>query len=96
MIGWARRVGLSVGLKTVSRTHVIIDEAVLKRIDAVAGPRGRSRFLEEAALEKLRRAELRAALDATAGILDPSDYPEFRDVSTSAKTVKKRRAEDSE
>jgi len=75
---------------------VIIDEDVLRRIDAVAGQRGRSRFLEEAAREKLRRTELRAALEDTAGILDARDYPEFRDVSTTAKTVNRRRAQDPE
>jgi metal-responsive CopG/Arc/MetJ family transcriptional regulator len=35
----------------MARTHVILDDDLLTAIDAVAGQRGRSRFLEEAAKE---------------------------------------------
>lgn len=41
--------------------------------------RGRSRFLEQAAREKLERLELDEALVSVAGIVNERDYPEFAD-----------------
>jgi hypothetical protein len=61
----------------VARTHVIIDDAVLEAIDAIAGERGRSRFLEHAAREKLSRLALESAIHSTSGIVDGEDYPEW-------------------
>jgi hypothetical protein len=63
----------------VARTHVIIGDGVIEAIDRLVGQRGRSRFLEEAACEKLERIELDKALVSTAGILKDKDYPEFKD-----------------
>jgi metal-responsive CopG/Arc/MetJ family transcriptional regulator len=63
----------------MARTHVILDDEVIEAIDELVGQRGRSRFLEEAAREKLERVELEKALDSTAGILKGKDYPEFKD-----------------
>ena len=61
----------------MARTHVVIDDEVLAAIDALAGERGRSRFLEEAAREKLARVELEAAIRDSAGIAHDTDYPEW-------------------
>jgi metal-responsive CopG/Arc/MetJ family transcriptional regulator len=63
----------------MARTHVILDDEVIEAIDELVGQRGRSRFLEEAAREKLERVELEKALASTAGILKAKDYPEFKD-----------------
>jgi metal-responsive CopG/Arc/MetJ family transcriptional regulator len=63
----------------VARTHVVIDDGTLHEIDELVGPRGRSRFLEEAAREKLERIRLEKALVSTAGILKGKDHPEFMD-----------------
>jgi len=63
----------------MARTHVILDDDVIEAIDKLVGQRGRSRFLEEAAREKLERVELDKALVSTAGILKDKDYPEFKD-----------------
>lgn len=82
------------GLEAVARTHVIIDEEILRRIDALAGARGRSRFLEDAAREKLSRIELKAALEETAGVMNAADYPEFRDLAAIEETIRQRRAGD--
>ena len=67
---------------TVARTHVILDDDVIEAIDQLVGQRGRSRFLEEAARERLQRLELEKALVSTAGILKDEDYPEFKDQVT--------------
>jgi hypothetical protein len=63
----------------VARTHVILDDDVMEAIDKIVGERGRSRFLQEAAREKLERLELEKAIHRTAGILKEKDYPEWRD-----------------
>jgi hypothetical protein len=60
-------------------THVILDDEVIEAIDELVGQRGRSRFLEDAAREKLGRLELERALASTSGILKDKDYPEFAD-----------------
>lgn len=43
------------------------------------GLRSRSRFLEEAAQEKLERMELEEAIRDSAGVLKGADYPHWRD-----------------
>lgn len=53
----------------MARTHVVMDDDLLEEIDRVAGERGRSRFLEEAAREKLKRTALEGALDETFGLI---------------------------
>jgi hypothetical protein len=63
----------------MARTHVVLSEEVMAAIDKRVGERGRSRFLEDAAREKLERLELEQALLSTSGILKDKDYPEFKD-----------------
>lgn len=63
----------------MARTHVILGDEVVEAIDQLVGQRGRSRFLEDAAREKLERLQLEHALASTAGILKTKDYPEFKD-----------------
>jgi len=75
----------------VVRTHVILDGNVVEAIDRLVGLRGRSRFLEEAAREKLERIELEHALQATAGILERADHPEFADQAAINEWVRAQR-----
>lgn len=63
----------------MARTHVILSDDVVAAIDKRVGARGRSRFLEEAAREKLARFEPDESLLSVAGILSEHDYPEFAD-----------------
>jgi len=63
----------------VASTHVILDDEIIDAIDQLVGERGRSRFLETAARERLQRLGLEKALGSTAGILKDEDYPEFKD-----------------
>jgi predicted transcriptional regulator len=76
----------------MGRTHVRLDDALLDAIDSVAGKRGRSRFLEEAAREKLARLELESALNATAGIAQDKDYPDWSTRQRAAEWVRRTRA----
>ena len=75
----------------MARAHVVMSEDLLEAIDEIVGKRGRSRFLEEAAREKLERLELAEALKATAGIASEADYPHWRDGRTSAEWVRRTR-----
>ncbi len=77
--------------RVMARTHVVLDDAVLEAIDEVAGQRGRSRFLEEAAREKLARVQLESALRSTAGIAGGEEYAVWRDRGAAADWVRAMR-----
>jgi hypothetical protein len=79
------------GSLKMARTHVILSDEVIDAIDEKVGQRGRSRFLEEAAREKLERLELEAALRKGAGILKAKDYPEWRDQGSINEWVRAQR-----
>jgi hypothetical protein len=49
------------------RINVMLPEDVLEAVDRIAGPRGRSRYAEEAVRERLRRDERVRAIQAAAG-----------------------------
>jgi metal-responsive CopG/Arc/MetJ family transcriptional regulator len=69
------------------RTHVVIAEEVVEAIDTLVGQRGRSRFLEAAAREKLARLELESAIRETAGAVDVGTHREWRDRASTAAWV---------
>lgn len=79
----------------MARTHVVMSEEVLKAIDEVVGKRGRSRFLEEAAAEKLEHLALWEAIGATAGVARGGAYSDWRDRDTAAAWVRKTRRTES-
>lgn len=60
-------------------------------IDERVGHGGRSRFLEEAAQEKLDRIEMEAAIREGAGILSDHAYPHWRDAETINEWVRRSR-----
>lgn len=85
---WDEQWDLEVGM---ARTHVILDDDVVEAIDSLVGQRGRSRFLTEAARDKLARIELERTLATTAGILTGKDYPEFEDQAAINEWVRRQR-----
>lgn len=76
----------------MARIHVVMSDEVLAEIDRAIGARGRSRFLEEAAREKLARLELEA-LHATKGIARGKGYEHWRDRSSAAAWVRRGRGD---
>jgi hypothetical protein len=74
-----------------TRAHVVLPEDLLLRIDRVIGKRKRSRFLVEAAEEKLERDRLRAAIDAAAGAWKPEDHPEWKRKGGAAAAIREMR-----
>lgn len=75
----------------MARTHVILDDDVLKAIDDKVGQRGRSRFLEDAAREKLERLELEAAIREGAGLLKDKNYKHWHDTESVKEWVRTSR-----
>ena len=59
------------------RMHVVLPEDLVKAVDALAGHGKRSRFIEEAVRDKLRKEDLLSALAETAGMLSADDHPEW-------------------
>lgn len=51
----------------LTRTNVTLPGDLLKEVDDLAGPRGRSQFVAEAVAAKVKRERLRKALDAARG-----------------------------
>ena len=75
----------------MARTHVILSDEVIAAIDDRVGERGRSKFLEEAAREKLERLELEAAIADGAGLLKDRGYPHWRDTQSVQEWVRTSR-----
>jgi metal-responsive CopG/Arc/MetJ family transcriptional regulator len=80
----------------MARTHVVMSDEVLAAIDEVVGKRGRSRFIEEAAAEKLERLALTEAVRETAGIARGGAYSHWRDRDATAAWVRKMRQTESQ
>lgn len=51
------------------RTNVTLPEELIQAIDELAGPRGRSAYLAEAASQKLKRDRLAKAIRESAGVM---------------------------
>ena len=75
----------------MARTHVILDDEVMAAIDQRVGHRGRSRFLEEAAQEKLARLAQEEAIREGAGALAGTDHPEWADQAAINEWVRSQR-----
>ena len=76
------------------RAHVILPDELIDKVDEVVGKRRRSRFVEEAIKEKLRRDALLAALEETAGVLASADQPEWATSDKVAQWVRESRRGD--
>jgi metal-responsive CopG/Arc/MetJ family transcriptional regulator len=76
------------------RAHVVLDDELVDEVDALAGRRRRSAFIEDAVREKLQRERQRAAIEAAAGSL--SNYRAEWSGQDSTAWVKRSRALDNE
>jgi hypothetical protein len=73
------------------RAHVLLPDDLAREIDAIAGRRGRSKFLVETAREAVRRRKLLAFLDTPEAAWKQSDHPDMP--GESADWVRKLRRE---
>jgi hypothetical protein len=76
-------------------TNLTLPPDLIAQVDAVAGSRGRSRFIEEATRAALRREQLRAMHRSVAGALRAEDYPEWATPEAVVEWVRRSRMEES-
>ena len=79
---------------TQRRTHIVMPVELVEEIDAQVGPRKRSRFVQEAVEEKLRRQRLQTSLAEMAGSLADVDIPGWETPETAAEWVRALRRGD--
>jgi metal-responsive CopG/Arc/MetJ family transcriptional regulator len=53
----------------LARTNLTLPQDLLREVDDLAGPRGRSRYVAEAVAQRVRRDRLGKAIRETAGML---------------------------
>lgn len=73
----------------------MLPDDVLRSIDELVGEHGRSRFLEDAAREKLERMKMAETLKTTAGIARGRRYRRWQDREVTAASVRKIRLSES-
>jgi predicted transcriptional regulator len=77
-------------------TNLSLPADLVAEIDAVAGPRNRSRFVEEALRRAVRREQFRIAGERTAGSFAAEDYPHWRTSDDVVAWVREMRAEETD
>ncbi|PYV85204.1 MAG: hypothetical protein DMG93_02185 [Acidobacteria bacterium] len=75
----------------IIRTHVLLPEDLVREIDALVGPRGRSAFLVETARDAVRRKKLLDFLSTDEPAWKDSNHPELAEGAVN--WVRKLRAE---
>ncbi len=60
------------------RAHILLPHDLVKEIDSIVGPRGRSAFLVETAREAVRRRKLLRFLESDTPAWKDADHPELR------------------
>jgi hypothetical protein len=73
------------------RAHILLPEDLLREIDSLVGPRGRSAFLVETARNEVRRHRLLQFLESKDPAWKDEDHPELADGA--GKWVRKLRTE---
>ena len=61
------------------RAHILLPEDLLREIDSLVGPRGRSAFLVETARNEVRRHRLLQFLESKDPAWRDEDHPELAD-----------------
>jgi hypothetical protein len=77
-----------------ARSHVVLPAELVAEIDALVGPRQRSRFIAEAAAERLQRERTLKVLDECFGAWKPEDHPELDGPEGAAGWVRRLRDEE--
>ncbi len=76
------------------RTHVILPRDIVEAVDGLVGKRSRSRFIAEAAEEKLARLRLERAARHAAGSLADIETPGWETSESAAEWVRASRKAD--
>ncbi len=75
-------------------TNLTLLVDLVAQVDAIAGARGRSRFIEEATRVAIRREQLRVMHTSVAGALTAEDYPHWATSEDVVAWVRGSRAEE--
>ena len=78
------------------RAHIVLPDKLTEEIDGIVGKRKRSRFVEDAIREKLKKKALLEALSETAGVLAAEEYPEWETPERAAAWVRQSRQRDTD
>ena len=78
---------------TRTRTHVVLPAELVAQIDELVGARGRSRFIAEAAEQRLQRERQRRALEIGFGAWKDEDHPELNGPEGTVGWVRRLREE---
>ncbi|MBA3778005.1 MAG: CopG family transcriptional regulator [Chloroflexi bacterium] len=78
------------------RTNLLLPEELVQRVDAIAGPRGRSRYVAQVLAQRLRRDELIAAAEQARGIVRAEDHPHWATSEDVVEWVRALRAEETD
>ena len=76
---------------STQRAHIIIPNDLLREIDTLVGPRGRSAFLLETARQEVRRRKLLRFLESQQPAWQDQDHPDMN--ANSAEWVRQLRRE---
>ena len=72
------------------RAHIVLPEGLVREIDALVGPRGRSAFLVETAKAEIQRRQLLQFLESEEPIWKDEDHPELaEDSATWVRSLRK-------
>ncbi|HYN63767.1 MAG TPA: hypothetical protein VES36_04105 [Candidatus Limnocylindrales bacterium] len=66
----------------LARTNLTLPEQLLREVDKIAGPRGRSRYVAEAVAQRVKRDRLGRAIGTAAGVMVGSQHQMSRDEVT--------------
>ena len=53
----------------LARTNLTLPEELMREVDEIAGPRGRSRYVAEAVAQRVKRDRLGKAIRESAGVM---------------------------
>ena len=77
-----------------TRAHVVVEEAILKEIDRLAGKKKRSSFTEDAAKKELQRLNQLSLLKKLKGSWLDEDHPEMKGKAGTLRWVRNLRRKD--
>jgi hypothetical protein len=76
------------------RTNLLLPEKLVREVDEIAGPRGRSRYIAEAVEARLKRDRIKRAWEAARGMW--RDRPEWKTSDDVVEWVRALRAEETD
>jgi len=79
-----------------TKVHLTFPPKIIREIDKLVGKRGRSKFVSEAARERINREKYASSLKECAGAWKSENHPELSSTGHVVKFIKKIRKESEE